>query len=119
MRGRTTTKNRPAFGERLAVARQAAGLSQEALAKKLGVDRAVVRHCERRVTDPKVGFVLKCCAALNVSFGELIDGASPARRDRDPALERFMTRLLSLDKASRNLGLRISAAAISELRRVG
>lgn len=105
MRGRTTPHPRTPFGERLAAARQAAGLSQVALAKKLGVDRTLVRHNERKVADPKMTFLIRCCAALDVSLDELIDAPAAFRSRRSVAVDRLV-------KMLRRLGHRKQAALL-------
>lgn len=46
--GRPTDRKRTAFGERLAAAREAAGLSQRELADKLGVRQSVLSWWERQ-----------------------------------------------------------------------
>ena len=76
--------------ERLAQRRKQLGLSQEALAGLLGVERSTVVRWERGETEPQPWIRPKLGKALRVSaerLGELLDGASPdgAYRPAGPA----------------------------------
>jgi transcriptional regulator with XRE-family HTH domain len=118
MRGRTTQKLRTPFGERLASARLSAGLSQQAFARKLGVDRTVVRHNERSVADPKLNFVLSCCSALGIRLDELIATPCATRREYSPLLERLGRELRKLNDKEQRAVLRIALTSIRAISRM-
>jgi transcriptional regulator with XRE-family HTH domain len=109
-------KRRPPFGERLAAARVAAGLSQQAFARKLGVDRTVVRHNERKVADPKLKFVLNCCSTLGVNLDQLVDAPAAARSERSAIVERLVRELRKLSDNEQRAVLKI---ALTSARAVG
>lgn len=116
---RTTKKPRTPFGERLAAVRLAAGLSQTAFARKLGVDRTVVRHNERNVADPKLNFVLNCCSVLGIKLDQLVDGHPAVARSEPSVLAERLTRdLLKLSSKEQHAVLKIaltSARAVGQL----
>lgn len=54
------------------LARQAAGLSQEDLADRSGIDRTYVSGIEREVRNPTITVVAKFAAALGTTTAELL-----------------------------------------------
>lgn len=117
MKGRTTNRKPPTFGHRLASARRARGLTQEAFAAMLGFTRTTLRHYELHVADPKLSVAIRCCKALKVSLEELVGDAGQSRRSAN--LERFMRPLLSMDPPKQKLALRLSTALVLEIRKKG
>lgn len=77
MAGRPPTKDAPDFGKRLAAARRAKGLSQEALADLLGTTRVNVGYYERKATNPTLEFIQRCADALAVPLADLIGAEAP------------------------------------------
>lgn len=73
------------LGDRIALARKQAGLSQEQLGEKLGVSRQAVSKWESSQTNPDVAYVAQMCRLLEVSSDWLLLGeesaqnAAPAR----------------------------------------
>ncbi|WP_367924605.1 helix-turn-helix domain-containing protein [uncultured Ruthenibacterium sp.] len=65
------------FGPRIAALRRQAGLSQEALAEKVGVSRQAIGKWESGTSLPGVENLQELAKALNVSCDELITGQSP------------------------------------------
>jgi DNA-binding XRE family transcriptional regulator len=51
--------------------RERLGLSQEALARQLGVSRQTIVNIERGLSEPRVLLALAIAAALGVAVGEL------------------------------------------------
>ena len=79
--GRPTTKPRTSFGERLAAARERAGISQRELAEKLGTDQQRVAYWERHATGFRSEAILAQIAEiLSVSADELL-GRPTSRRN--------------------------------------
>lgn len=75
-RPRTSTQSRPflkLLGQRIAEARRATGLSQEAFAAKAGLHRTYQGMLERGERNPTVENLLRVCAALGVKPGHLLD----------------------------------------------
>ncbi len=62
------------FGDRLAGAREAAGLSRADLAERLGVTLAVVRAWEDDMQEPRSNRLLRLSGVLNVSIMWLLNG---------------------------------------------
>ena len=72
MAGRPATKAAPVFGQRLAAARKAKGITQRELADRLGNTREMVDYYERRAVNPALEVVRGCAKALNVPVIELL-----------------------------------------------
>lgn len=56
------------FGIRLRDVRQAAGISQEELASRAGLDRTYVSGCERGKRNPSLKTMAKLAQALNINL---------------------------------------------------
>lgn len=82
--GRPTTKPRTPLGERIANARQQAGLTQEQLAQKLGVTQRVVTYWERKPVALKPEQLASLTAALGVTADFLLGRAEPKARAAGP-----------------------------------
>lgn len=67
------------LGERIALARKQAGLSQEQLGEKLGVSRQAVSKWESNQTNPDVSYVAQMCRLLGVSSDWLLLGEESAQ----------------------------------------
>ncbi|MCP8938515.1 helix-turn-helix domain-containing protein [Alsobacter sp. SYSU M60028] len=63
---------RKIVGRNLREARQAVGLSQEALADQAGIDRTYVSGVERGVRNPTVTIVARLAEALGVRAADLL-----------------------------------------------
>ncbi|MFP7675300.1 multiprotein-bridging factor 1 family protein [Marivita sp. S0852] len=62
------------FGDRLTAAREATGMSQEALAKRLGVKKSTMRNWEDDLSEPRANRLAILAGLLNVSIMWLING---------------------------------------------
>ncbi|MEL6645782.1 MAG: helix-turn-helix transcriptional regulator [Pseudomonadota bacterium] len=62
------------FGDRVAAAREALGLSDEDLARKLGVKVKTIRAWEQDVAEPRANKLQMLAGVLNVSFRWLLTG---------------------------------------------
>lgn len=62
------------FGDRLADARQAVGLSQEDLANRLGVKLKTLRAWENDISEPRANRLQMVAGLLNVSLRWLLTG---------------------------------------------
>jgi len=63
-----------ALGHHIAALRIGAGLSQEQLADRMGVERRTVQRYEAAVTDPRYADLLLLAQALRVHVNDLLDG---------------------------------------------
>ena len=101
MAGRPPTKDAPPFGERMAAARKARGLSQEALASKLATTRANIAYYERKAGNPTLEFIQRCAEVLAVSVSELMGEAAPAAKRPGPAsrLEKQVEQIRRLSRS--------------------
>jgi len=68
------TEDRATLGDRIAAAREAAGLSQAQLATRLGVRRKTLDAWERDSSEPRANRVQMLAAMLNVSLRWLLSG---------------------------------------------
>ncbi|ASM71601.1 MULTISPECIES: helix-turn-helix domain-containing protein [Roseobacteraceae] len=84
------------FGDRVAAAREAAGLSQKELARRLGVRLSTVRGWEDDRSEPRANRLSMMAGLLNVSMMWLINGEGDglASPEEDP-LPRDMRLLLA------------------------
>jgi transcriptional regulator with XRE-family HTH domain len=62
------------FGDRMTAAREVAGMTQEALAKRLGVKKSTLRNWENDVAEPRANRLSMLAGLLNVSMMWLING---------------------------------------------
>ena len=62
------------FGDRVAAARDAAGMTQQQLAKRLGVKAATLKAWEDDISEPRANRLSMLAGLLNVSITWLING---------------------------------------------
>ena len=62
------------FGDRMTAAREAAGMTQESLAKRLGVKKSTLRNWENDIAEPRANRLSMLAGLLNVSMMWLING---------------------------------------------
>ncbi|WP_292293610.1 helix-turn-helix domain-containing protein [Marivita sp.] len=62
------------FGDRLTAAREAAGMTQESLSKRLGVKKSTLRSWEEDLSEPRANRLSMLAGLLNVSMMWLING---------------------------------------------
>ena len=62
------------FGDRLAAAREQAGMSQSQLAKRLGVKKATMSSWEQDLSEPRANKLSMAAGMLNVSIMWLLTG---------------------------------------------
>jgi transcriptional regulator with XRE-family HTH domain len=70
------------LGDELRKAREAAGLTQEALAFKANVHRTYVSMLERNLKSPTIDVLLRVCRSLGVDASEIISKVEKADRSR-------------------------------------
>lgn len=75
--GRPAQSARPAYGQHLAELREAAGLTQQQLADKLGVPQSNITFWERSEKPPRGEVLPKLSVVLNVSADALLRLAPP------------------------------------------
>ena len=78
------TTKRSILGERIAQARQAAGLSQKQLAERLGVSQQMVGYLEVRPVAIRPELLTKLSAALGLPVEELLGAADQKRQPTGP-----------------------------------
>ena len=89
------------FGDRLAAAREAAAMSQEDLARRLGVKLDTLRRWEEDLAEPRANRLNMVSGLLNVSMIWLItgEGEGVASPDEDPLpsdIDRALVELRSM-----------------------
>ncbi len=83
--GRPSKQQRPAFGQRLHELREAAGLSQQQMADKLGMSQRAYSHWERRPVALRPDQLQSLATALNIPVGALLANGESRRRGSGPA----------------------------------
>lgn len=91
------------FGDRLAGARDAAGLDQQGLASKLGVKRAVISAWEDDLKEPRANRLQMVSGILGVSMSWLLtgEGEGPDAPDSDSPMTDDLIDLLAELRALR------------------
>lgn len=87
------------FGARLVHIRKARGLSQAALAQRVGVSRRMIAYYERESTQPPGPLLGDLSHALGVKVEELL-GLKPMKAKADPRSARLMNRLKKVEQLS-------------------
>lgn len=82
--GRPAKSKRSPFGERLAQARQQAGLTQQKLAERLGTIQRVIAHWERAPVALRADQLAALATALGVTADYLVGRDSPTKRATGP-----------------------------------
>lgn len=62
------------FAQKLKAARTKAGISQEALALKIGIHRTEIGRLERATRDPRLSTIIKIAQGLEIDPAELVAG---------------------------------------------
>ncbi|MBB3712163.1 transcriptional regulator with XRE-family HTH domain [Limimaricola variabilis] len=85
------------FGDRLAGAREAAGLSQTALATRIGVETATLQAWEDDMDEPRANRLQMLAGMLNVSLSWLLtgrgDGPEAPAEGTPPALGEILSEM--------------------------
>lgn len=82
--------NAATFGDRVAAAREQAGMTQAQLAKRLGLRQTTLRGWEDDVSEPRANRLSMLAGVLNVSMRWLINGEGPgilSPQDAEPGSE--------------------------------
>lgn len=76
------------FGDRVALAREAQGMTQEQLARRLGLRAATITNWEHDRAEPRANKLQMLAGVLSVSMIWLMTGVGhgPSLRDEDPEL---------------------------------
>ena len=102
------------LGERIALARKQAGLSQEQLGERLGVSRQAVSKWESDQNNPDVAYIAELCRLFGVSSDWLLLGDESAREKapgRCPGCRAVVT---GLDRFCPNCGRPLQSGAEGE-----
>jgi transcriptional regulator with XRE-family HTH domain len=83
--GRPSKQQRPAFGQRLHELREAAGLSQQQLADKLGMSQRAYSHWERRPVALRPDQLQGLASALSLPVEALLANGDSKKRGSGPA----------------------------------
>jgi len=83
--GRPSKQQRPEFGQRLHALREAAGLSQQQLADKLGMSQRAYSHWERRPVALRPDQLQSLAAALTLPVEALLANGESKKRGSGPA----------------------------------
>ena len=86
--GRPSQRERPDYGRHLAELREAAGLTQQTLAERLGVHQSNIAFWERWDKPPRGEVLPKLADALGVSIDTLL-GVTPPKPKRQAAKGRL------------------------------
>ena len=110
------TEDAATFGDRLAAAREQAGLTQAALAGKLGVKAATLSAWENDLKEPRANRLQMLAGMLNVSLSWLMTGQGDGPQGPDDAqpLTAEVTDLLTEMRALR-AQIALSAEKLGQL----
>jgi transcriptional regulator with XRE-family HTH domain len=102
------------FGDRVAAAREAAGMTQEDLARRLGVKLKTLQHWEDDMSEPRANRLSMMAGLLNVSMMWLMNGqgegldaptdAAPVSEDMKSVLVEIRTMQAKIHAAAEDLG---------------
>lgn len=102
------------FGDRLAAARDAAGLSQKDLAGQIGIQLKTLRQWEDDLSEPRSNRLSTLAGLLNVSIRWLLSGDGdglPAPGHRPPASDvlALLGEMRAIQSEMKGLGNRLTA----------
>jgi transcriptional regulator with XRE-family HTH domain len=94
------------FGDRVAAAREAAGMTQAQLARRLGVKKITLTGWEQDLSEPRANKLTMMAGLLNVSMGWLLTGEgegmdAPAGEQVPQDLAAILTELRQLREEMR------------------
>ncbi|CRL09266.1 helix-turn-helix domain-containing protein [Phaeobacter italicus] len=94
------------FGDRVAAAREAAGMTQAQLARRLGVKKTTLTGWEQDLSEPRANKLTMMAGLLNVSMGWLLTGEgegmdAPAGEQVPQDLAAILTELRQLREEMR------------------
>lgn len=94
------------FGDRVAAAREAAGMTQAQLARRLGVKKTTLTGWEQDLSEPRANKLIMMAGLLNVSMGWLLTGEgegmdAPAGEQVPQDLAAILTELRQLREEMR------------------
>ncbi|MBO9441479.1 helix-turn-helix transcriptional regulator [Phaeobacter italicus] len=94
------------FGDRVAAAREAAGMTQAQLARRLGVKKSTLTGWEQDLSEPRANKLTMMAGLLNVSMGWLLTGEgegmdAPAGEQVPQDLAAILTELRQLREEMR------------------
>ena len=119
MVGRPSSRTPSEFGKKLAALRESAGLTQAALAERIGVSQSLVTYYERRGGNPTLEFITKAAAALELSTDALVSNPEPEHRRRrgrpsdfDSKMNERVEKLRKLSKEKQRFVLSMIDAAL-------
>lgn len=94
--------NQEKIGKFIAKNRKDKGLTQEALAEKLGISTNAVSKWERGISFPDVSLFKKLCSELDISIEELINGEkSKSTESKDKAIIASLEEKTKIEKKSK------------------
>ncbi len=119
--GRPAKHSRPPFGERLHALREAAGLSQSAIADKLGIAQRTYSAWERRPVALRHDQLEALAEALGISLAELVGAATTKPRAAGPAgkLRQVFERASKLSRAQQAKVAEFVEAFVERQEKVG
>jgi transcriptional regulator with XRE-family HTH domain len=98
------------FGERLALLRKGAGLTQTELAEKLGISRRMIAYYEGETKYPPTTILPRLAQTLGVTTDELLDSANACTRRPKPTdvrLQRAFHQVEQLSARERSQAMRL------------
>jgi len=87
------------IGSKIAVLRKASGLSQAALANKIGASRTIVGNYERNINTPSIEVLVKIAQEFNVSMDYMVGEGTVAVYDKE--LLKRIENIESLDQKTK------------------
>ncbi|MCC7069931.1 MAG: helix-turn-helix transcriptional regulator [Deltaproteobacteria bacterium] len=112
MAHRSTRRDPPIFGQRLAALRRQHGLTQPELGDKLGISTKMVDYYEHRARNPSIAIVQRAAELFAVSVADLLgEGAVPPPTRKKPgppsALEERIEQLRKLPRTQQDVVIKM------------
>jgi transcriptional regulator with XRE-family HTH domain len=101
-KGRPSTKLRTALGERIMQAREQAGISQNELARMLGVTQQTVLTWERKVSTIRTDTLIKLANIFKVSADELLGLKPPKETTPKGRLQKLVQEISDMPRSQRD-----------------
>jgi len=104
---------RKLVGERLAIVRSDAGLSQKEMGKRLSVSWRSYQNYELGMREPPLDMVSAVCELFDVRFVWLIEGIGGRKATRD--YERLRQVIISIDQISALSDLKLDGSSLADI----
>ena len=97
----STDKDIKSVGQKIAIKRMDAGLSQEKLSEMVGISKTALGKIERGESAPKADTLISVCRELHATPNEILPDYLSANAGFDPEMLRMMEKVQSLSPSQK------------------